>query len=257
MISLVDAAQPLSAAFEAAYAELSRNYRCEYVYKTALINHALRNDPAVNTITGLPVFLSIADLIVAGGAAAAAYEIKTDLDSFARLEDQLFSYSRCFEKVYLVASTARAHGCVDELPAHVGVLAIDDSTRVDEIRPAEGGHSRLEIATLFRVLRQDERIAILARQLDYTRDVPSGLLYRHTFELFTELPLDIAYPEFVGEMCRRDSRQRAAVRQAALPTSLLAAAAGLSLSGVAWRRLGERLHRPISELAVADDGQAA
>ena len=98
---------PLRAAFDAAYEQLVDDYRCEYVYKNMVIEHCLEADPNANAMTGLPVFLSIADVVVAGNSAS-AFEVKTDLDSFTRLELQLCSYSRCFEFVYVVVSSSRA-----------------------------------------------------------------------------------------------------------------------------------------------------
>ncbi|MCA2337267.1 sce7726 family protein [Mycobacterium avium] len=254
---LVDADVPLRLAFEAAHEQLASNYRCEYVYKSAVIKQAIATEPSAHAMTGLPVFLSIADVVVAGEAAS-AFEIKTDLDSFTRLELQVLSYSRCFEFVHVVTSEAKAARVLDALPAHVGVRALnEDSLTLTTVRPASGGHSRLDPVSLFRVLRQSERLAVLHRRLGYTVDVPSALLYRRTAELFTSLPLDAAYQEFVTELRHRDARQRAAAAAAALPASLAAAAAGLTLSAVAWQRLGQLLQKPVAQLANTTHGWAA
>lgn len=254
---LVDGDVPLSLAFEAAHEQLASNYRCEYVYKSAVINQALDTEPHAHAMTGVPVFLSIADVVVAGEAAS-AFEIKTDLDSFARLDLQVLSYSRCFEYVHVVTSQTKAARVLDAVPDHVGVRALGEgSSTLTTVRPASGGPSRLDPVSLFRVLRQGERLAVLHRQLGYTADVPSALLYRRTAELFTSLPLDVAYREFVTELRRRDARQRAAAAAAALPASLAAAAAGLTLSAVAWHRLGRLLQKPVAQLANTTHGWAA
>lgn len=254
--ALVEGDSPLSVAFEVAYQRLVGAYRCEHVYKTAVIQHALATEPTANAMTGLPVFLSIADVVVAGNAAS-AFEIKTDLDSLARLELQLFSYSRCFEYVHVVTSGAKASRVIDELPDHVGVLAVDDSVTLSAVRPAVGGYSRIDTTSLFRVLRQGERLAVLERQLGYSADVPSGRLYRRTAELFACLSTETAYTEFVTELRNRDARQRIASAEAGLPPSLIAAAAGLTLSAVAWRRLGHLLQRPAAPLTDTTHGWAA
>lgn len=245
---------PLGAAFDCAYSELAANYRCEYVFKAAVIGQSLRAEPAANAIVGLPVFMSIADVVVVGQKAT-AFEIKTDLDSFSRLEVQLLSYSRCFEHVCVAVSTERASRALDEVPDHVGVLTVNDQTVVS-VRPPGGGYSRLDRATLFRVLRQGERLAVLQRQIGYDVDVPNALLYRRTAELFGGLPIDAAYHEFVVELRGRDARQRAAMRAARLPDSLTPATAGLVLSGVAWHRLGDLLARPSGQF-LSTTGAAA
>ncbi|SHU66159.1 Uncharacterised protein [Mycobacteroides abscessus subsp. abscessus] len=253
---LVDGDAPLSAAFEVAYGRLVELYQCEYVYATELIAGALKAEPDAHAITGLPVFLSIADVVVAGNSAS-AFEIKTGLDSFARLELQLFSYSRSFEYVHVVTSQAKAPRAVDEVPEHVGVIAFDDSAALTTVRAAAGGYSRLDIGSVFRVLRRAERLAILERQIGYEVDAPSALLYQRTAELFTSLPIEAIYDDFVAELKGRDARQRAAAADAGLPRSLVAAASGLTLSGIACRRLGTLLQRPAGQLADATRGWAA
>lgn len=253
---LVDGQDTLGAAFQEAYARLVEQYQCEYVYKTELISHALDAEPHAHAITGLPVFLSIADVVIASKSVS-AYEIKTDLDSFTRLELQLISYSRSFEYVHVVTSAAKAQRVLDAVPEHVGVLAFDDSAALATVRAAAGGYARLDIGSVFRVLRKDERLAVLGRLIGYEVDAPSAVLYSRTYELFADLPMDAVYPEFVAELQGRDGRQRAAAAAAELPRSLVAAASGLMLSGIAWRRLGQLLQRPAAELTDATREWAA
>lgn len=248
---LVDGDVSLAGAFDAAYERLVTEYQCEYVYKSALIRHATHADPTANAMTGLPVFLSIADVVVAGRAAT-AYEIKTDLDSFSRLELQLVSYERCFAHVYVLTSERKAPCALDAVPGHVGVMALDDEAVLTTARPACGGYTRLDNTSLFRVLRQPERLAILQRQLGYAVDVPSALLYRRTAELFASLPIELAYSEFVTELRERDARLRGVAQTVGLPDSLRGAAAGLALSGAAWRRLGATLQSPTSLLLTVN-----
>ncbi|WP_235661552.1 sce7726 family protein [Mycobacteroides abscessus] len=245
--ALVGADAPLSVAFDAAYEVMVGEYRCEYVYKTALVRHVGESSPTAHSMIGLPVFLSIADVVVADRSVS-AFEIKTDLDSYSRLELQLFSYASCFEHINVVTSVAKVSRVLAVVPDHVGVIALDESAALIPVRPSVGGYSRLEIRSLFQVLRQSERLAVLGRLLDYTADVPNALLYRRTAELFTKIPIEDVYPEFVAELRCRDAGKRAAAARASLPGSLVAAASGLNLSGVAWRRLGQLLQRPCGEL---------
>lgn len=109
----------LADAYDAAYAALRREYRCEYVYASAVIGAAARADDAVNVITGLPVFMSVADIVVTG-ARPMVYEIKTDLDGFSRLDLQLHSYATCFEHVIVLTSPAKTARVLDEAPRTSG-----------------------------------------------------------------------------------------------------------------------------------------
>ncbi len=243
---LLDLAAPdatLGQAFDTAYQTLASDYRCEYVYANTLITSLGQTPNDTNAISGLHVFMSIADLVIANDHIS-AYEIKTDLDSFARLELQLHSYATCCENVYLVTSPTKTTRALAEAPPHVGVITLDAAGAIDVARTATGGLDRINQSTLFRVLRRDELLAILGRQFGYTVDVPNGRLYRRLNELFMQLPLDTAYAEFSTELRGRDLKKRLAAHDAGLPHSLRAAVTGLSLTPTAWRRLADLLHRP-------------
>lgn len=249
IVELAEPGDSLAQAFDTAYLVLARKYRCEYVYANTLAAKFGAARDGANAISGLRVFMSIADLVIADQHAA-AYEIKTDLDDFARLELQLHSYSTCFEYVHVVTSPAKAQRAVDEAPDHIGVLTLSDTGSIAVTRPPSGGLSRIDQSTLFRVLRRDELLAILHRRFGYTADVPNGRIYHRLNELFMQLPIDTAYREFVTELRHRDLKKRLAAHDAGLPVSLCAAATGLTLTPTAWRRLGVLLQRSAHEFRV-------
>lgn len=244
LIDLVDHDAPLADAFDAAYRVLCSGYRCEYVYTNALVSQA-RNGSGVNTnvISGLRLFVSIADIVTVGDSAV-GFEVKTDLDDFARLDVQLRSYSSCLEYVNVLTSPSKAHRAARAAPPHVGIMSLDAHGGLGVVRPAESNLGRIEVSSLVRVLRQPELRAICERQYGYTPDVPPALLYRRLHGLFTGLSVETAYREFVRELRGRDMAKRRAADAADLPDSLRAVAAGLSLSPTAWRRLATVLQRP-------------
>jgi len=66
-----------------AFAELRKNYRCEYVYKNTLINNLISNYGTKNSIiiNEFRVGNSVADMVLFNGTSK-AFEIKTELDSY-------------------------------------------------------------------------------------------------------------------------------------------------------------------------------
>ena len=256
VVELAGPDDTLGDAFDLAYAELASQYRCEYVFANSLIDrlsavppdarHALAPRSTSNTISGLRVSMSIADLIVADKSAA-AYEIKTGLDSFTRLDMQMLCYRRCFEYVNVVTTRQKARRAAAQTAAHVGVVTLTDDGALDVVRAAAGGLSRIDMSALFRVLRRGELLTILGRRVGYSIDVPSAQIYRRLNALFMQLPLDTAYDEFVAALRERDLRSRQAARDAQLPASLSAAASGLSLTPPGWRRLAAQLGCPAHE----------
>ena len=88
------------------YQYLGSSYRNEYFYKNTLLNKLIISVHRLKTTTALtevPVAKSKADFIMINGKAI-VYEIKTELDTFERLETQLRDYYKAFDHVCVVTS---------------------------------------------------------------------------------------------------------------------------------------------------------
>ena len=80
------------------YEFMSKSYRNEYFYQNTLLNKFLLGKHSINTTTALtqiPICKSKADFILINGKAV-VYEIKTELDTFDRLNNQLRDYFKAF-----------------------------------------------------------------------------------------------------------------------------------------------------------------
>ena len=83
------------------YKFMSKSYRNEYFYQNTLLNKLLLGKHSINTTTALtqvPICKSKADFILINGKAV-VYEIKTELDTFDRLNNQLRDYFKAFNYV--------------------------------------------------------------------------------------------------------------------------------------------------------------
>ena len=81
------------------YQYIAGSYRNEYLYKNTLLNKLLINSHRINTtvaLTEVPIANSKADFIMINGKAV-VYEIKTELDTFDRLENQISDYFKAFD----------------------------------------------------------------------------------------------------------------------------------------------------------------
>ena len=86
------------------YSYMSKNYRNEYFYQNTLLNKLLLGRHSINTTTALtqiPINKSKADFILINGKAV-VYEIKTELDNFERLKNQINDYYKAFSHVCVV-----------------------------------------------------------------------------------------------------------------------------------------------------------
>lgn len=99
---------------------LLKYYPNETCIKSSFINQILLQGKTHVTIFELPVGSSRADLCKVNGKSI-AYEIKTDLDNFNRLEKQLKDYSYLFEYTYLICSNKAVDKVMNDLPRNCGI----------------------------------------------------------------------------------------------------------------------------------------
>lgn len=55
-----------------------------------------------------------------------AYEIKTELDSLARLDSQIKDYEKAFEYTYAIVHSRHTANAIEILPTHCGIIQISD-----------------------------------------------------------------------------------------------------------------------------------
>lgn len=97
-------------------------YPNEAVIKSEFIKQVLIKGKTHVAIFELPVINSRADLCKINSGSI-AYEIKTDLDSFTRLEKQLNDYYQIFDEVFVICSTNRLKEMVARIPNETGVFS--------------------------------------------------------------------------------------------------------------------------------------
>jgi hypothetical protein len=241
----LDASGPLGQLFCQARARLEQDYRCEYVYKAALVDRIVfgRHRPTTAGVqTELAVGRSIVDLAVFNGTST-AYEIKTELDSDRRLSTQTAAYLQAFDRVYVVTHpdlTSRYMASTDE---RVGVVALDSRNRLTVTREAVTDTSRLEPAVLFRMLRRDEYIHAVEQVHGALGEMPSGLAFAHCEPLFAALAPEAAHALFLAAMRRRSTTPQVAAFSSSLPPSL-------RLFGLSMRFSGKQRQKLLSVLNV-------
>jgi hypothetical protein len=79
-------------------------------------------------------FMAVTDGMIIG------YEIKSDLDTYARLKTQVRDYNKYFDVCYAVVGESHQKGIIKRIPEFWGVLVIsveDGQTKVYEMRPAD------------------------------------------------------------------------------------------------------------------------
>lgn len=226
--------RPVGAIFDACLDELNDKYRCEYVYKAAIADRIIfgRHSPRTASMQlELPVGRSIVDVAVFNGTST-AYEIKTELDSGKRLVSQSPDYLKAFDRVYLVTHPSLAERYAATVDERVGVLALSARNRLSEVRPAVRDVSRIEPATVFRMLRRGEYMDAVERSFGVQPELPNGAIFAHYEQMFLGLSSEAAHEVFVRALRLRTTDEGTAAYLSSLPRSLRALGYATPLSGV-------------------------
>lgn len=190
------------------YMYLSQNYRNEYYYQNTLLNKLLLGKHSVNTttaLTQLPIEQAKADLILINGKAI-IYEIKTELDSFARLENQLHNYYKAFDHVCVVTSPDQYENLEKQLTNYkVGIYILSKQNRLQEKRKPQKFNNYITHSSLFKILRKKEFENILFDYYGKLPKVKPVFYYEACYEEFAKISLDFAYTEFLKELKRRSN----------------------------------------------------
>lgn len=191
--------------FEHCHAQLWAHHRCEYVYKNAIANKILLGRHSVRTTRFLSEFRvdeCKADVVLINGTST-CYEIKTELDGLDRLARQVQSYTRVFDRTYVVTFEACADRIERAVPNKIGILVLTDEYAIRTRREAASNRSEVVPASIFNSLRRDEYLAILRDALGVVPDVPNTRIYTECQRLFCSLAPSTAHDGMVRALKRR------------------------------------------------------
>lgn len=189
------------------YQELNKNYRNEYFYKNTLLNKLLLGIHSPKTTTALtevPVSKSKADFILINGKAV-VYEIKTELDNFERLENQLNDYYKAFDHVSVVTCESNCQAIekrLSDTPVGLYLLTCRNSLS-EKKRPIEY-NSCLDLSVMFKILRKCEYEAILSTHFGKLPNVTDFNYYSACREMFCNINAPVAYTLFLKELKKRN-----------------------------------------------------
>lgn len=192
---------------KALYHYLQRNYRNEYFYKNTLFNKEIIGRHSLNTTTALtevPINKSKADFIKINGTAV-VYEIKTDLDSFERLEQQLFDYYKAFTIVNVVVSEKNEEKAKSILEnTNVGIIVLTKRNQFSIRKKAIADNAYLDMRVMFNVLRKHEFEEIVKTYYGFLPDTKPAFYYRECFDIFNKIPIEVAHQLFTAELKKRN-----------------------------------------------------
>ncbi|MGI3042036.1 sce7726 family protein [Shewanella algae] len=208
--------------FETLYLKLKNNYRNEYIYKNAIADKIVRGQHKlanISYVTEFRVGHSIADVAVFNGTST-AYEIKTEFDSFERLESQLNSYSLVFDRVFVMVPAHYVDRAISIVPPHVGVLELTNRYSISEKKVSISNADNICTDTVLNCLRPKEYLDIARRRFGYIPAISPKKVKQDCLSLFKELGPKEVHLEFVKVLRERELDELDRQMILSLPRSL-------------------------------------
>lgn len=194
-LSACSKGQSVGEALDFAFGRLRRaGIRSEYVYRAALTHNVLLGTHSLNTASMLTEFRvgqAKADLAILNGTAT-VYEIKSERDSLARLDNQIANYRKVFGKIYIVVGEAHLNDVLKSVPGDVGIMCLARWNRISQVRDSADLSGHIDPVTIFESVRLSEAAMILRDLAVPVPDVPNTMLHAAMRERFRCLqPVDV------------------------------------------------------------------
>lgn len=182
------------------YAHLGDSNRNEYYYTNTLLNKLLVGIHSVNTTTALSqvrIEDHIADFVMINGEGK-VYEIKSDLDNFDRLNDQLYDYFKAFSKVsVLAAEHERDHveqvlSKLGEMGDAVGIYVLTENDTIfskTSGREPKEYNNNLNYKSIFKMLRKYEYENVIRHYYHEIPVVAPVFHFKACYEQFCQIPI--------------------------------------------------------------------
>lgn len=188
------------------YAELSKNYRNEYLYKNSFINNLLLKEYGVKDTIAINEFRvgnSIADIVLFNGSSK-AFEIKTELDSKRRLKGQIADYTKIFDECYIITdeSLIEKYSNENDLVGLIALQKLPRSIKMTEVRKAKRNET-INPETLIRCVRTSEYKSIVQQFYGELPEMNSFNMFDVCLQLMKKIPLDILRTLFIDVLKTR------------------------------------------------------
>ena len=191
------------------YRFMSQSYRNEYFYKNTLLNKLLLGRHSVYTTTALtqiPVGKSKADFVLINGNAI-VYEIKSELDSFERLETQLWDYYKAFDRACVVTSEhyyEKLFSILCNKPVGICVLSKRNTISRKLSKEAVKDNSNLDYLAIFKILHKNEYEAILMQYFGELPKATQAFHYEECYSMFSQIPILEAHSMAIKQLKKRN-----------------------------------------------------
>jgi len=203
------------------YAYLGKEKRNEYYYVNTLLNKLLVGIHNVNTTTALSkvrIGRAVADVVMINGEGKIyVMEVKSELDNFDRLFDQVSNYFTAFSKVSVLSSihelekVERILSGFGDMGDAVGIYVLSDHDTIfnkTHSREPKPFLERLEYNSIFKLMRKREYESVLLKYFGEVPQVAPAFYFKACFEQFRRIPILTAQDLVFKQLKKRNRIER-------------------------------------------------
>lgn len=189
------------------YSILADNYQNEYVFKNEFLNNWLIDelgDTNSQIFSEFRVGNSIADLVMFNGCSK-IFEIKTELDSDARLTLQLENYKKVFNQIFLIIPKSKLNNYLKQ-ESSIGLITYDPKgdNSFSLYRDSEVNFE-IDQLTIMSILHTNEYKSIVCKYYGSMPQMTSFNQYKICSEMIFEIPIVDLNKLFIDTMKKRSS----------------------------------------------------
>lgn len=188
------------------YKLTAKQYRMEYFYKNTLLNKLLLGRHSLKTTTALtevPIGKSKADFVMINGKGI-VYEIKTELDTLERLENQIEDYYKAFKYVCVVTCEEHYEKLQEKLKdTKVGICILTKRNTISTKKEAEEESRYLDKKVMFKLMRKNEYEEIIKENFGYLPQTIQFKYYRECYSLFENIEIDVMHENVLKQLKKR------------------------------------------------------
>ena len=215
---------------------MMKNHRYEYIYKNAIAEKILLGRHNLKTAFMHTEFRAdncVADVVVLNGTSH-VYEIKTEMDSFDRLDNQLSAYKKIFDKIVIV-TTEKLYSIVDlVIPEEIGIMVLAEGKyafRKNPHREAVSNKANVDPLVIFSSLQRREYLTIINDHFgEYLNHLPNTQIYKVAKSFFKKLSSEEAHDYMVEALQKRRDTMKVVDFISNMPKSLKAASLSVKLT---------------------------
>lgn len=187
------------------YSILAVNYPNEYIYKNEFLNEWLISELGENKskiFSEFRVGNSIADLAMFNGHSK-IFEIKTEMDTDARLPLQLENYKKAFNEVFLIIPDSKL-SLYEKYNTNIGLITFNSAKQNSFSLHREATiNFEIDAMSIMNILHTHEYKTIVNKHLGFLPEMTSFNQFNICSELINNMPKDELNKLFITEIKKR------------------------------------------------------